>query len=201
MQKSKTIKKHEGEEAYCYYYTYRSVKAIQSKIYQIKPEVEQEYQVIEDRLMQHSVDVKDHLQSLKKQFDLVKDKSKLSSSKTTETLSSPNKKILFVSHKVKKAEDREPLIKKFKPASKQIFKVQKSQHKFLRTPTIRESKSNIFICQKVVQEEYQKYEESKENIKSCKNAIFQIAKQPKIDLEFSIINKHITNINDSTSSH
>lgn len=41
-------------------------------------------------------------------------------------------------------------MKKFKPASKQIFKVQKG-HKYLRTSMIREGKSDIFICEKVIQ--------------------------------------------------
>jgi len=120
-------------------------------------------------------------------------------------LDTPNKKILFVSEKVKKIEG--PLIKKFKPNSKQIFKVHKG-HKYLRTSMIRENKSDIFICEKVIQdkmmvgctlceeseilakqptkevskavslsEEIHKFEESKEELKKMsKTAIFQIAK-------------------------
>ena len=93
--------------------------------------------------------------SLKRHFDLIKDgANKLSHEHFMPSMlpseGSPNKKILFISEKVKKAE--EPIIKKFKPASKQIFKVQKqNNHKFLRTPSIRD-KSDIFICQKVIQD-------------------------------------------------
>ena len=52
-----------------YYHTKRSVKAIQSKIYQIKPEVEQEYSIIKDKLMMYDLDIKEHLKSLKKKLN------------------------------------------------------------------------------------------------------------------------------------
>ena len=61
--------------------------------------------------------------SLKRHFNLVKDGANKLSQEQLKLASegTPNKKILFISEKVKKAE--EPVIKKFKPASKQIFKV------------------------------------------------------------------------------
>jgi len=65
-RKSKTIKKSDED---LYYHTKRSVKAIQSKIYQIKPEVEQEYSIIKDKLMMYDLDIKEHLKSLKKKLN------------------------------------------------------------------------------------------------------------------------------------
>jgi hypothetical protein len=112
-RKSKAIKKCEEDS---YFHTYRSVKAIQSKIYQIKPEVEQEYSVIKDKLMNYDHNIKEHLQTLKKQLNKEDVTQIPSSYGKPSQMNTPNKKILFVSEKVKKNDG--PIIKKFKPASK-----------------------------------------------------------------------------------